>query len=114
MRKRPINQKEVKKKDWDSVSAVNPIVVVHKCMLRVDGITKYLENNDFQFDHSFGEESSNDDVYRATCEPLVRFIFQGGKATCFAYGQVIKLISGGGGGKTVSRSFHLLYARGYN
>ncbi len=89
VRKRPISQKEVKKKDWDSITVVHPVVVVHKCMLRVDGITKHLENTEFQFDHAFGDDCSNDDIYTSTCQPLVNFMFQGGKATCFAYGQVI-------------------------
>ena len=40
VRKRPINMKEVKKKDYDSVTCQNPVVVVHDCKLKVDGITK--------------------------------------------------------------------------
>ena len=33
------------------VSVVNPRVIVHACKLKVDGITKYLDNQAFQFDH---------------------------------------------------------------
>jgi kinesin family protein 2/24 len=50
-RKRPIGSKEVERCDYDSVSVLNPQVVVHYPKMKVDGITKYLENQTFQFDH---------------------------------------------------------------
>ena len=31
-------------------------MVVHHCKRRVDGITKILDNQAFEFDHAFGEE----------------------------------------------------------
>lgn len=49
VRKRPISAKEVKRHDHDSVSCSNPIVTVHDCKLRVDGISKYLDNVAFEF-----------------------------------------------------------------
>ena len=67
--------------------------MVHDCKLRVDGITKFLDNTDFAFDHTFGEEDSTEELYRYTAAPLIPFIFQQGRATCFAYGQT-------GSGKT--------------
>ena len=63
VRKRPINTKEVKKKDHDSVTCSNPVVIVHDCKYKVDGITKYLDSNAFEFDHTFHEDDSTDDVY---------------------------------------------------
>jgi hypothetical protein len=33
------------------VTILNPKVIVHACKLKVDGITKYLENQAFEFDH---------------------------------------------------------------
>jgi kinesin family protein 2/24 len=93
VRKRPINQKEVKRSDYDSVTCRNPNVSVHFCKLKVDGITKYLDNTDFRFDHTFGETSTTEEVYRYTAQPLVEYIFRGGRATVFAYGQT-------GSGKT--------------
>lgn len=51
VRKRPINSRELKLKDWDSVTCMNPRVVVHAPKLKVDGITKYLDNMTFEFDH---------------------------------------------------------------
>jgi kinesin family member 2/24 len=62
-------------------------VLVHDCKLRVDGITKYLDNTDFAFDHTFAEDDTTDELYRYTAAPLIPFIFQQGRATCFAYGQ---------------------------
>ena len=33
------------------VSCINPKVFVHAAKLKVDGITKYLDNTKFRFDH---------------------------------------------------------------
>jgi len=93
VRKRPINGKELRRNDHDIVTCFNPMVVVHNCKLRVDGITKYLDNQAFQFDHAFSEGSSTEEVYFHIAQPLVKFICTGGRATCFAYGQT-------GSGKT--------------
>ncbi|KAJ0388805.1 hypothetical protein P43SY_010899 [Pythium insidiosum] len=51
VRKRPVNSKEVKKRDYDAVTCLNPLAIVHDCKLKVDGITKYLDSNAFNFDH---------------------------------------------------------------
>lgn len=93
VRKRPINDKELRRNDHDIVTCFNPRVVVHNCKLRVDGITKYLDNQAFKFDHSFNEHSSTEEIYFYIAQPLVKFICNGGRATCFAYGQT-------GSGKT--------------
>ncbi|KAG5175498.1 P-loop containing nucleoside triphosphate hydrolase protein [Tribonema minus] len=93
LRKRPISAKEVARKDHDSVTVFNPKVTVHNCKTRVDGITKYLDSSDFQFDHAFGDVDTTARVYAATTRPLVPFVLDGGRATVFAYGQT-------GSGKT--------------
>jgi len=95
VRKRPISQKEVKRNDHDSVSCSNPIVIVHDCKLKVDGISKYLDNTLFEVDHAFDETCSTTEVYKCAVQPLVGFVAQGGRATVFAYGQT-------GSGKTYS------------
>jgi len=95
VRKRPISQKEVKRNDHDSVSCSNPLVIVHDCKLKVDGISKYLDNTLFEVDHAFDETVSTTEVYRCAVQPLVGFVTQGGRATVFAYGQT-------GSGKTYS------------
>jgi kinesin family protein 2/24 len=93
VRKRPISTKEIKRHDYDSVTCVNPVVVVHDCKLKVDGIAKYLDNNSFEFDHTFHEENETEDIYYYAVQPLVNFVVNGGRATVFAYGQT-------GSGKT--------------
>lgn len=52
VRKRPVNPKEIKKRDYDAVTCLNPMAIVHECKLKVDGITKYLDSNAFGFDHT--------------------------------------------------------------
>jgi hypothetical protein len=42
IRKRPILQKEIARKDWDSITCLHPLTLVHQCSTKVDGISKYL------------------------------------------------------------------------
>jgi len=93
VRKRPISSKEVKRNDHDSITCLNPTVTVHDCKLKVDGISKYLDNTSFEVDHSFHEENTTEEVYHYVVQPLVGFVANGGRATVFAYGQT-------GSGKT--------------
>lgn len=80
------------------VTCFNPRVVVHAPKLKVDGITKYLENTQFEFDHAFDEDTTTEEVYKYTVMPLVAYAFQQrGRGTCFAYGQT-------GSGKTYTMS----------
>lgn len=53
VRKRPIFGKEEANGEIDAVSAANPIIRVHECKLKIDGITKVVENHDFVFDNAF-------------------------------------------------------------
>ncbi|KAK7100504.1 kinesin-like protein KIF2A isoform X3 [Littorina saxatilis] len=93
VRKRPMNKKETTREEPDVLTVPNKEnVIVHEPKLKVD-LTKYLENQNFRFDYSFDENSTNEMVYRYTAKPLVESIFDGGMATCFAYGQT-------GSGKT--------------
>ncbi|XP_053537246.1 kinesin-like protein KIF2C [Ictalurus punctatus] len=93
VRKRPLNKKEMAKKEIDVVTIPgNGVLLFHEPKQKVD-LTKYLDNQPFHFDYSFDEDASNDLVYRFTARPLVKTIFEGGRATCFAYGQT-------GSGKT--------------
>lgn len=93
VRKRPINKKEINKKDIDIITTPDKVqIVVHECKLKVD-LTKYLENQKFRFDYCFDDKATNELVYRYTAKPLVETVFQQGMATCFAYGQT-------GSGKT--------------
>ncbi|XP_075528016.1 kinesin-like protein KIF2A isoform X5 [Dermacentor variabilis] len=93
VRKRPLNKKEVNRKEVDVITVPNrDLIVVHEPKLKVD-LTKFLENSTFRFDYAFDETANNELVYKYTARPLVQTIFDGGMATCFAYGQT-------GSGKT--------------
>ncbi|KAL4483613.1 hypothetical protein ABPG72_006679 [Tetrahymena utriculariae] len=93
VRKRPLFAKEEEEGELDSISCSNPIIRVHEPKYKVDGITKYIENQDFQFDNAFSEKESTEDVYKYSLQPLIKCIFEHGVVTCFAYGQT-------GSGKT--------------
>ena len=95
IRKRPLNDKERKKKEHDAVTVLHPTATVHSAKLRVDGIHKYLDHNSFRFDHCFDEDCSTETVYQYTAKPLVSYVCggKGVRATVFAFGQT-------GSGKT--------------
>ncbi|KAJ9688452.1 hypothetical protein PVL29_014226 [Vitis rotundifolia] len=94
VRKRPLNKREMSKKEEDIISIVpnSNYLTVHETKLKVD-LTEYVEKHEFVFDAVLNEDVSNDEVYSETVEPIVPIIFQRTKATCFAYGQT-------GSGKT--------------
>nr|CAB3259104.1 kinesin-like protein KIF2A [Phallusia mammillata] len=93
VRKRPVNKKEMARKEIDVITIPNKnVAMVSEPKTKVD-MTKYLENQNFRFDYTFDETCSNEMVYWYTARPLVECIFEGGMATCFAYGQT-------GSGKT--------------
>jgi kinesin family protein 2/24 len=71
----------------------NPMVTVHECRYKVDGITKYIDNQDFQFDNTFADNESNEDLYNLSISPILDLVFNTGTITVFAYGQT-------GSGKT--------------
>lgn len=93
VRKRPLNKKELAKKELDVITVpVKDQMIVHEPKTKVD-LTKFLENHKFRFDYAFDDKCNNELVYKYTAQPLVQTIFEGGMATCFAYGQT-------GSGKT--------------
>ena len=100
VRKRPIFKKEEVAGEIDAVSCANPQIVIHECKFRVDGITKYVENNAFTFDNTFNENENNDDIYNFSIMPHIEFIINQGIVTCFAYGQT-------GSGKTFTMVYYL-------
>ena len=85
--------KEISSGEVDCVSVINPRVWIHECKIQIDGFTKYLEDHEFYFDNSFGENDKTEDVYNVTIAPLIDLILNQGIVTCFAYGQT-------GSGKT--------------
>eukprot|EP00172_Hildenbrandia_rubra_P002504 Plantae.Rhodophyta-Hildenbrandia_rubra.ctg338.p1 GENE.Plantae.Rhodophyta-Hildenbrandia_rubra.ctg338~~Plantae.Rhodophyta-Hildenbrandia_rubra.ctg338.p1 ORF type:complete len:950 (+),score=190.28 Plantae.Rhodophyta-Hildenbrandia_rubra.ctg338:1142-3991(+) len=93
VRKRPLSTKERTADHKDIISTRGPKMLhVHELKSKID-LTKYVETHNFQFDAVFSESANNEDVYEQTARPLVDVLFDGGRATCFAYGQT-------GAGKT--------------
>uniref|UniRef100_A0AAQ5XKX5 Kinesin motor domain-containing protein n=1 Tax=Amphiprion ocellaris TaxID=80972 RepID=A0AAQ5XKX5_AMPOC len=95
VRKRPLTRAENRRGDADVVTTPGgECVTVHESKESVD-LTQYILQHRFYYDQVFGEESSNEEVYRRTPGHLLFCsVFQSlGKATCFAYGQT-------GAGKT--------------
>ena len=93
VRKRPLFDKERTEGDNDAVSCANPYIVVHFPKMRVDGITKYIDNNKFTFDNTFNQNESTEDLYHYSLDGLLPELFLESYVTVFAYGQT-------GSGKT--------------
>mmetsp|Transcript_37017 Transcript_37017/g.35740 ORF Transcript_37017/g.35740 Transcript_37017/m.35740 type:complete len:122 (+) Transcript_37017:519-884(+) len=93
VKKRPVFSNERAKGEIDCVSCVNPTITVHECKYKVDGITKYIDNQEFQFDNTFSHLESNAELYFYSIRPIIDMVFNQGVVTIFAYGQT-------GSGKT--------------
>ena len=93
VRKRPIFQKEIQNGEIDCITALNPKICVYDCKMKIDGITKYIDVNDFYFDNVFNETEDTEVLYQCSIKPTIKLLLQGGVVTCFAYGQT-------GSGKT--------------
>ncbi|KAK6188934.1 hypothetical protein SNE40_005008 [Patella caerulea] len=93
VRKRPLTKKESKSVDEDIVLAESTTTLtVNEPKLAVD-LKPYTLQHEFLFDEVFDENCTNEDVYVRATRPLISCLFNGGSATCFAYGQT-------GAGKT--------------
>src|SRR5690242_10797087 len=93
VRKRPLNSKERLRGESDVLIQRSPnTIIVKEEKVKVD-LTRYVEEHHFTFDGVFNEDVDNEQLYRATVQPIVQAAFQGAKVTCFAYGQT-------GSGKT--------------
>ncbi|KAI8339104.1 P-loop containing nucleoside triphosphate hydrolase protein [Chlamydoabsidia padenii] len=93
VRKRPLNRKELEKGEKDISPCIGTRTLhINEPKLRLD-MSRYIEQHSFTFDDVFDLDTANINVYERTALPLVKYIFDGGKATCFAYGQT-------GSGKT--------------
>ena len=75
LRKRPLLHKEVKEGELDCISNSETELRMHECKVKVDGITKYVQNSDFIADRVFGHTISTENIYRqlfqATLEQMV-------------------------------------------
>ena len=93
VRKRPLSKKEQMNGEIDNITCLNPKITVHECKIKIDGITKYLEDHHFYFDNTFSENESTQEIYDYTVAPMIEMVLNKGIVTCFAYGQT-------GSGKT--------------
>ncbi|KAG2230761.1 hypothetical protein INT48_001663 [Thamnidium elegans] len=93
VRKRPLNRKEQDLQELDIVPVVGPRTIQLNAPKTKIDLTRYTEKHTFTFDDVFDGSSSNEHIYARTAQPLVDYVFNGGKATCFAHGQT-------GSGKT--------------
>ena len=93
VRKRPLSKKEIANGEIDCISCLNPKITVHECKIKIDGITKYLEDHEFFFDNTFNENETTEEIYDYTISPMINLVLKKGIVTCFAYGQT-------GSGKT--------------
>jgi kinesin family protein 2/24 len=101
VRKRPLFEKEVLGGEMDSVTCPNPKVLVHETKFKVDGITKYIQTSDFNFDNTYSEKESSHDLYKYQIKDLLPSVFKNGVVTLFAYGQ-----TGSGKTFTISAATH--------
>ncbi|NWU07685.1 KIF24 protein, partial [Cephalopterus ornatus] len=93
VRKRPLGLREERRGEVNIITVKDrETLLLHEKKEAVD-LTQYILEHVFYFDEVFGESCTNQDVYMKTAYPLIRHIFNGGNATCFAYGQT-------GAGKT--------------
>ncbi|XP_067387005.1 kinesin-like protein KIF24 [Emydura macquarii macquarii] len=93
VRKRPLGLREERRGEVNILTVKDKeTLLLHEKKEAVD-LTQYILQHVFYFDEVFGEACSNRDVYLKTAHPLIQHIFNGGNATCFAYGQT-------GAGKT--------------
>ncbi|NXY35990.1 KIF24 protein, partial [Pomatorhinus ruficollis] len=93
VRKRPLCPREVRRGEVNIITAKDKeTLLLHEKKEAVD-LTQYILQHVFYFDEVFDETCTNQDVYMKTAYPLIQHIFNGGNATCFAYGQT-------GAGKT--------------
>lgn len=101
VRKRPISKKEITNGEIDCISVVNPKITIHECKIKIDGITKYIDDSDFLFDNSFNENNTTEDIFRHSIYPTINMILNKGVVTVFAYGQT-------GSGKTFTMVNHII------
>jgi len=99
VRKRPLSKKEFQLGEIDCISVVNPKLMVHECKVKIDGITKYIDDSEFIFDNTFSEMNTSEDLFKYSVAPTLSMILNRGVVTVFAYGQT-------GSGKTYTMVFY--------
>uniref|UniRef100_A0A803J3L8 Kinesin-like protein KIF24 n=1 Tax=Xenopus tropicalis TaxID=8364 RepID=A0A803J3L8_XENTR len=93
VRKRPLSSREERRGEVNVVSAEEKGTITIYERKEAVNLKEYILQHAFYFDEVFSETFTNQDVYMRTAYPLIQHVFNGGNATCFAYGQT-------GAGKT--------------
>ena len=57
------------------MSVSNPFITVHECRYKVDGITKFIDNQEFLFDNTFSHIESNEELYFYSVRPILDLVF---------------------------------------
>jgi len=86
VRKRPLSQAELNADEEDVVTVTSSTTIELTVPKVAVDLTKYTQKYQFVFDEAFDEGCHNRDVYERTARPLIKTVFNRGKATCFAYG----------------------------
>ncbi|XP_056402723.1 kinesin-like protein KIF24 [Hyla sarda] len=93
VRKRPLGLREERRGEVSVVTVEGKETVAIYERKEAVNLKEYILQHVFYFDEVFSEKFTNQDVYMKTAHPLIQHVFNGGNATCFAYGQT-------GAGKT--------------
>ena len=64
VRKRPLFEKETVQGEIDVCTVSNPKMIIHNPQFKVDGITKFIQNNDFNFDNAYSETEDQTPIYK--------------------------------------------------
>lgn len=64
----------------------NPLNVIQKQAFGVQGLNSRIREHRFVFDRLFDQNTTQEEVYRGTTQPLLDLILDGYNATVFAYG----------------------------
>lgn len=93
VRVRPIFDRDIEKGDFDVISVVPGMLVLHSCHFEADLKSPFISHHSFQFDQTFGHTASNKRVYKHAAAEIVQAACDGGVGTIFMFGQT-------GSGKT--------------
>jgi hypothetical protein len=84
VRLRPLNEREMKHGTLPVVSASTK----DKTVTVIKGKGKNQNKSTYKFDNVFTSFSTQEDIFEATLQPIIRDVLNGYESTVFAYGQV--------------------------
>ena len=87
IRLRPLNEREKKYGTLPVVTAST----LDKSVTAIKGKGKTKSKQTFQFDNVFTSFSTQEDIFEATLQPIIKDVLNGYESTVFAYGQVCTL-----------------------